>query len=133
MGRPRKIIDPNALPFTAEEKAQPDGVIFINNHINRFFQTGTGRQFKFTNTRQIFTDKDEIKALREIAKDPNSAIFLFADEEPEPAPILATPPDPLPEPLPPEPTPAPAAQPFFTNPFSAPTVEPAAESPTEPA
>ena len=67
------------------------GVCFANNHPNRILLTGKGVPFKFSGTRQYFTNPDEIAVLKEMAKDPFSRIFQLDEEVIEEAPAVAEP------------------------------------------
>lgn len=67
------------------------GVCFVNNLLNRKFTLPSGREFKFSRTRETFTSKEEIDYLTKLTKTPGSYIFLFEVEpsiksEPAPAP-----------------------------------------------
>lgn len=76
----------------ASEAIPTGGVCFANNNPNRILRTGKGTAFKFSGTRQYFTDPDEIAVLKELAKDPFSRIFVIDEEvaevEPEPASFI---------------------------------------------
>lgn len=67
----------------APEGVQAEGVVFINNFINREFVINADKKFKFTTSRQLVTDPEVIAKLTELAATSIHRIFI---ETPEPAP-----------------------------------------------
>lgn len=87
-------------PVTSDPAATQQGVVFINNYLNREFQLPDQSKFKFTHSRQTFTDPKQIAHLRKLIEE-NVNVRIFEEQPPEEVlPTAANEPDPL--------TPAPA-------------------------
>lgn len=68
---------PNFIPASVKkpEPTPENGVVFINNIVNREFTISPTKKHKFKDTREIFTDPELIKYFDRLAKEGTHKIF----------------------------------------------------------
>lgn len=106
--RPQSEITDAPVTGATDAAIPTEGVVFVNNYLNREFTLPNQAKFKFQTSRQVFTDKAKIDHLRGlIAESVNARIFEekpepIAEDDPEAGTVDA---DPILDPIEPAPEP----------------------------